>query len=130
MKHLGNVVIHLIQPFLIPWQDSLDNRHRLLCKQREDAKDLKDNLDRREQMVSNFLSRCLTAEQLQDYRRFVQTKASLLIRMKDLDERQRLGEEQLESLLNTLPPWVPPLGPHPSLSSPPDVHQLSGLIEP
>ncbi|XP_014053524.1 protein Shroom3 isoform X2 [Salmo salar] len=85
-------------------KDSLDNRHRLLCKQREDAKDLKDNLDRREQMVSNFLSRCLTAEQLQDYRRFVQTKASLLIRMKDLDETQRLGEEQLESLLNTLPP--------------------------
>ncbi|KAJ7997208.1 hypothetical protein DPEC_G00226580 [Dallia pectoralis] len=82
---------------------SLDNRHSLLCKQREDAKDLKDNLDRREQMVSNFLSRCLTAEQLQDYRRFVQTKASLLIRMKDLNERQRLGEEQLESLLNTLP---------------------------
>lgn len=104
MKHLGNVVIHLIQPFLIPWQDSLDNRHRLLCKQWEDAKDLKDNLDRRERMVSNFLSRCLTAEQLQDYRRFVQTKASLLIRMKDLDETQRLGEEQLESLLNTLPP--------------------------
>ncbi|XP_038861067.1 protein Shroom1-like isoform X1 [Salvelinus namaycush] len=85
-------------------KDSLDNRHRLLCKQREDAKDLKDNLDRREQMVCNFLSRCLTAEQLQDYRRFIQTKASLLIRMKDLDETQRLGEEQLESLLNTLPP--------------------------
>ncbi|XP_035615520.1 protein Shroom3-like isoform X2 [Oncorhynchus keta] len=85
-------------------KDSLDNRHSLLCKQREDAKDLKDNLDRREQMVSNFLSRCLTAEQLQDYRHFVQTKASLLIRMKDLDETQRLGEEQLESLLNTLPP--------------------------
>ena len=54
--------------------------------------------------MSNFLSRCLTAEQLQDYRHFVQTKASLLIRMKDLDETQRLGEEQLESLLNTLPP--------------------------
>ncbi|KAM9539484.1 protein Shroom1 isoform 1-T1 [Salvelinus alpinus] len=111
-------------------KDSLDNRHRLLCKQWEDAKDLKDNLDRRERMVSNFLSRCLTAEHLQDYQHFVQTKASLLIRMKDLDERQRLGEEQLESLLNTLPTWGLSSGPHPSLSSPPAVHQLSGLIEP
>ncbi|XP_041742487.1 protein Shroom1 isoform X2 [Coregonus clupeaformis] len=111
-------------------KDSLDNRHRLLCKQWEDAKDLKDNLDRRERMVSNFLSRCLTAEQLQDYQHFVQTKASLLIRMKDLDERQRLGEEQLESLLNTLPPWGPPSGPYPTLSSPPAVHHLSGLTEP
>ncbi|XP_029925469.1 protein Shroom3 isoform X2 [Myripristis murdjan] len=79
-------------------KQSLDNRHRLLCKQREDAKDLKDNLDRRESLVSTFLSRQLSAEQLQDYRRFVQTKASLLIRQKDLEEKQRLGEEQLEAL--------------------------------
>ena len=84
-------------------QESLDNRHRLLCKQRDDAKDLKDNLDRRESVVSGFLARQLSAEQLQDYRRFVQTKASLLIRQKDLEERQRLGEEQLEALRSTLP---------------------------
>lgn len=82
-------------------QQSLDNRHRLLCKQREDAKDLKDNLDRRENLVSSFLARQLSAEQLQDYRRFVQTKASLLIRQKDLEEKQRLGEEQLEALSNS-----------------------------
>ncbi|KAJ8408810.1 hypothetical protein AAFF_G00246280 [Aldrovandia affinis] len=85
-------------------KQSLDSRHGLLCKQREDAKDLKDNLDRRERVVSTFLSKHLTPEQLQDYRRFVQTKASLLIQQKDLDERQRLGEEQLESLLNSIPP--------------------------
>ncbi|XP_076606907.1 protein Shroom1 isoform X1 [Chaetodon auriga] len=83
-------------------KDSLDSRHRLLCKQREDAKDLKDNLDRRENLVSTFLSRQLSAEQLQDYRRFVQTKASLLIQQKDLEERQRLREEQLEALTNSL----------------------------
>ncbi|XP_060941364.1 protein Shroom1 [Limanda limanda] len=83
-------------------KQSLDSRHRLLCKQREDAKDLKDNLDRRENLVSTFLSRQLSAEQLQDYRRFVQTKASLLIQQKDLEEKQRLGEEQLEGLANSL----------------------------
>ncbi|KAM4620368.1 protein Shroom1 [Polymixia lowei] len=85
-------------------KQSLDSRHRLLCKQREDAKDLKDNLDRRESLVSTFLSRQLSAEQLQDYRRFVQTKASLLIRQKDLEEKQRLGEEQMEALRGSLPP--------------------------
>lgn len=83
-------------------KQSLDSRHRLLCKQREDAKDLKDNLDRRENLVSTFLSRQLSAEQLQDYRHFVQTKASLLIQQKDLEEKQRLGEEQLEVLSNSL----------------------------
>nr|XP_023694126.1 protein Shroom3-like isoform X1 [Paramormyrops kingsleyae] len=84
-------------------KQSLDNRHRLLCKQQEDAKDLKDNLDRRERVVSTILARVLTAGQLQDYRCFVQTKAALLIRQKDLDEKQRLSEEQLESLLNSIP---------------------------
>lgn len=53
-------------------------------------------------MVSTFLSRQLSAEQLQDYRRFVQTKASLLIRQKDLEEKQRLAEEQLEALSSGL----------------------------
>lgn len=83
-------------------KQSLDSRHRLLCKQRDDAKDLKDNLDRRESQVQAFLSRQFSPDQLQDYRRFVQTKASLLIRQKDLDERQRLGEEQLEALSSSL----------------------------
>lgn len=95
-----NVSLLLLSPFCT--QQSLDSRHRLLCKQREDAKDLKDNLDRRENMVSTFLSRQLSAEQLHDYRRFVQTKASLLIRQKDLEEKQRLAEEQLEALSNSL----------------------------
>ncbi|XP_043077697.1 protein Shroom3 [Puntigrus tetrazona] len=85
-------------------RESLDSRHRLLCKQREDAKDLKENLDRRERLVSTFLSRRLTDAQLQEYRRFIQTKASLLICQKDLDEKQRLGEEQLEALLCSFPP--------------------------
>uniref|UniRef100_A0A8C2GHX0 Protein Shroom1-like n=1 Tax=Cyprinus carpio TaxID=7962 RepID=A0A8C2GHX0_CYPCA len=85
-------------------RQSLDNRYGLLCKQREDAKDLKDNLDRRERVVSIFLSKQLTDTQLQEYRRFIQTKASLLIRQKDLEEKQRLGEEQLEALLSSLPP--------------------------
>ncbi|XP_076835926.1 protein Shroom1 [Brachyhypopomus gauderio] len=85
-------------------KQSLANRHRLLCKQREDAKDLKENLDRRERVVSGFLAKQLSGVQLQEYRRFVQTKASLLIRNKELDEKQRLGEEQLEALLNTIFP--------------------------
>ncbi|KPP59800.1 hypothetical protein Z043_122246 [Scleropages formosus] len=84
-------------------KESLDSRHRLLCKQRDDAKDLRDNLGKREQVVSSILARYLTAEQLQEYRRFVQTTASLLILQKDLDERQRLGEEQLQSLRSSLP---------------------------
>uniref|UniRef100_A0A8C6S947 ASD2 domain-containing protein n=1 Tax=Neogobius melanostomus TaxID=47308 RepID=A0A8C6S947_9GOBI len=79
-------------------KQSLDSRHRLLCKQRDDAKDLKDNLDRRESQVSAFLSRQLSAEQLQDYKRYVQIKASLLIRQKD--SRRGKGWERSSSRLS------------------------------
>ncbi|CAL8302620.1 unnamed protein product [Gadus morhua 'NCC'] len=85
-------------------KESLDSRHRLLCKQREDAKDLKDNLDRRESVVSAFLAPHLSGAQLGGYRRFVQTTASLLIRQKDLEERRQLAEEQAEALRSSLPP--------------------------
>ncbi|KAK2826917.1 hypothetical protein Q7C36_017843 [Tachysurus vachellii] len=85
-------------------KESLLSRHQLLCKQREDAKDLKDNLERREHMVSTFLAKHLTEVQLQKYRRFIQYKASLLIHQKALEEKQRLWEEQLQALLNSIPP--------------------------
>uniref|UniRef100_A0A452IZH5 ASD2 domain-containing protein n=1 Tax=Gopherus agassizii TaxID=38772 RepID=A0A452IZH5_9SAUR len=77
---------------------SLNERHNLLSRQREDAKDLKENLDRRERVVSGILSKYLTDKQLQDYKHFVQVKTSLLIEQKDLEEQIKFLEEQLESL--------------------------------
>ncbi|XP_061818526.1 protein Shroom1 isoform X2 [Nerophis lumbriciformis] len=102
LARVQNALTTVDQDTDVEEKQSLDSRHRLLCKQREDAKDLKDNLDRRESLVSTFLSRQLSDQQLRDYRRFVQTKASLLIRQKDLEEKQRLGEEQLDALSKTL----------------------------
>ncbi|NWU89335.1 SHRM1 protein, partial [Upupa epops] len=84
-------------------KQSLHERHRLLCRQRDDARDLKENLDRRERVVSGILAKYLTEQQLQDYRRFVQLKTSLLIEQKDLEEQIRLLEEQLENLEQSLP---------------------------
>ncbi|XP_038270519.1 protein Shroom1 isoform X3 [Dermochelys coriacea] len=79
-------------------KQSLHERHNLLSRQREDAKDLKENLDRRERVVSGILSKYLTDKQLQDYKHFVQVKTSLLIEQKDLEEQIKFLEEQLESL--------------------------------
>ncbi|XP_039934289.1 protein Shroom1 isoform X1 [Hirundo rustica] len=79
-------------------KQSLNERHQLLSRQREDAKDLKENLDRRERVVSGILAKYLTEEQLQDYQHFVQVKTSLLIEQKDLEEQIKFFEEQLENL--------------------------------
>ncbi|XP_015284568.1 PREDICTED: protein Shroom1 [Gekko japonicus] len=85
-------------------KQSLNERHSLLSRQREDAKDLKENLDRRERVVSGILSKYLTERQLQDYRHFVQAKTLLLIEQKDLEEQIKFLEEQLERLEESIPP--------------------------
>ncbi|NWX73200.1 SHRM1 protein, partial [Alca torda] len=84
-------------------KQSLNERHKLLSRQREDAKDLKENLDRRERVVSGILAKYLTDQQLQDYRRFVQLKTSLLIEQKDLEEQIKFFEEQLGNLEKSIP---------------------------
>ncbi|KFO70031.1 Protein Shroom1, partial [Cuculus canorus] len=80
-------------------KQSLNKRHKLLSRQREDAKDLKENLD----LVSGILAKYLTDQQLQDYQRFVQVKTSLLIEQKDLEEQIKFFEEQLENLEKSIP---------------------------
>ncbi|XP_038628643.1 protein Shroom1 [Tachyglossus aculeatus] len=84
-------------------RQSLNDRLSLLSRQREDAKDLKENLDRRERVVCGILSKQLPPAQLQDYRDFVRTKASLLMEQKGLDEQIMFCEEQLESLQSSIP---------------------------
>ncbi|NXP09608.1 SHRM1 protein, partial [Thinocorus orbignyianus] len=84
-------------------KQSLNERHELLSRQREDAKDLKENLDRRERVVAGILAKYLSEQQLRDYRRFVQDKTSLLIEQKDLEEQIKFFEEQLENLEKSIP---------------------------
>ncbi|XP_073415586.1 protein Shroom1 isoform X2 [Dendrobates tinctorius] len=82
---------------------SLKERHSLLSRQREDAKDLKDNLDRRDQVVTGILAKYLSETQLQDYKHFVRLKTTYLIEQKDLDEKIKFLEGQLESLHTSIP---------------------------
>ncbi|KAG8010943.1 Protein Shroom3 [Nibea albiflora] len=87
-------------------KESLHHKRSLLLSQTEDAWELKENLDRRQRVVHGILSGYLTEPQLQDYRRFVSTKPSLLIRQRHLDDLIRQGEEQLTRLAESLPQEV------------------------
>uniref|UniRef100_A0A3Q0S8D2 ASD2 domain-containing protein n=1 Tax=Amphilophus citrinellus TaxID=61819 RepID=A0A3Q0S8D2_AMPCI len=85
-------------------RDGLSPEDRsLLLRQTEDARELKENLDRRQRVVHAILSGYLTEPQLQDYRRYVSAKPSLLIRQRHLDDLIRRGEEQLTQLAESLP---------------------------
>lgn len=84
-------------------QRTLTEKRKLLMRQHEDAKELKENLDRRERLVSSIMESHLDAEDLDDYRYFVKMKSALIIEQRKLEDKIKLGEEQLKCLLDSLP---------------------------
>ncbi|XP_046892673.1 protein Shroom2 isoform X2 [Hypomesus transpacificus] len=82
---------------------TLTDKRKLLIRQHEDAKELKDNLDRREGVVYDILAGCLPEESLADYQHFVKMKSALIIEQRKLEDKIKLGEEQLKCLTDSLP---------------------------
>ncbi|XP_007469254.1 PREDICTED: protein Shroom2 [Lipotes vexillifer] len=85
-------------------RQSLLEKQRVLIQQHEDAKELKENLDRREGIVSDILASYLSQDSLADYAHFVRMKSALLIEQRELEDKIHLGEEQLKCLRDSLPP--------------------------
>uniref|UniRef100_A0A8C4VT85 Shroom family member 3 n=1 Tax=Gopherus evgoodei TaxID=1825980 RepID=A0A8C4VT85_9SAUR len=79
-------------------RSSLTEKRKLLAGQHEDARELKENLDRRERVVLDILGNYLSEDQLQEYQHFVKMKSALLIEQRELDDKIKLGQEQLKCL--------------------------------
>lgn len=88
---------------LLYFQKTLMEKRKLLIRQHEDAKELKENLDRREHLVYDILSGYLSDERLADYHHFVKMKSALIIEQRKLEDKIKLGEEQLKCLKDSLP---------------------------
>ncbi|XP_003790113.2 protein Shroom3 [Otolemur garnettii] len=100
-------------------RSSLNEKRKILAGQHEDARELKENLDRRERVVLDILATYLSPEQLQDYQHFVKMKSALLIEQRKLDDKIKLGQEQVKCLLESLPSdFIPKAG---ALTLPPDL---------
>uniref|UniRef100_A0A8C0KEG6 Shroom family member 3 n=1 Tax=Canis lupus dingo TaxID=286419 RepID=A0A8C0KEG6_CANLU len=100
-------------------RSSLNEKKKVLAGQHEDARELKENLDRRERVVLDILANYLSEEQLQDYQHFVKMKSTLLIEQRKLDDKIKLGQEQVKCLLESLPSdFIPKAG---ALALPPDL---------
>ncbi|XP_067369750.1 protein Shroom2 isoform X2 [Channa argus] len=82
---------------------TLIEKRKLLIRQHEDAKELKENLDRRERVVYDILANYLHEDNLTDYEHFVKMKSALIIEQRKLEDKIKLGEEQLKCLMDSLP---------------------------
>ncbi|XP_061850248.1 protein Shroom3 isoform X2 [Colius striatus] len=103
LAHVENVLSSLGENATSEERNSLNKKRKLLAGQHEDARELKENLDRRERLVLEILGNYLTEEQLQDYQHFVKMKSALLIEQRELDDKIKLGQEQLKCLMESLP---------------------------
>ncbi|XP_060105062.1 protein Shroom4 [Heteronotia binoei] len=81
---------------------ALLEKKRQLTTQLEDAKELQEHVAQRERVFFASVSRCLPSEQLQDYQHFVRMKSALAIQQRQLDDKIKLGEEQLRCLRESL----------------------------
>lgn len=59
-------------------------------------------MTRRERLVFACVSRCLPSEPLKDYQHFVRMKSALAIQQRQLEDKIKLGEEQLRCLRESL----------------------------
>ncbi|KAM6056991.1 LOW QUALITY PROTEIN: protein Shroom4 [Theristicus caerulescens] len=81
---------------------ALREKQQLLAAQLEDAKELKEHVGRREEAVGAMVARYLPAEHLQDYQHFIKMKSALIAEQRELEEKIKLGQEQLRCLRESL----------------------------
>ena len=97
---------------------TLDKRERLQVKHTE-AKQLKEDIDKRSDTVSGFLRQSLSAEELNDYAYFIKMKSKLTIELQELEDKITLGQEQIQELRKSIPerPTSPVAGSSSSVAS-------------
>lgn len=84
------------------FQKILESKRDKLREQLEEAKKLKENIDRRSVCVSNILYKYFNDEEYADYDHFINMKAKLIMDSREIADKIKLGEEQLAALKETL----------------------------
>jgi len=85
-----------------PERRILESKRDKLLEQLQEAKILKESIDKRSVQVSNILYKYLNSEEYADYDHFINMKAKLIMDSKEIDDKIKLGEEQLQALKETL----------------------------
>lgn len=76
----------------------LESKRDKLLDQLEEAKVLKSNIDKRSVNVSAILSKYLNEDEYADYQHFINMKAKLIMDGREIQDKVKLGEEQLTAL--------------------------------
>lgn len=80
----------------------LELKRDRLHEQLDEAKRLKEDIDRRGSVVCLLLEKHLAIEDFADYIYFINMKAKLIVDGREIGDKIKLGEDQLAALRETL----------------------------
>nr|CAB3266064.1 protein Shroom3-like [Phallusia mammillata] len=83
--------------------EQLCEKRKKLTEQHVEAKQLKENIDRRQKTVSEILARYFNHEQFADYEHYIKMKSALIMEQRELLDKSKLGQEQMQCLRESLP---------------------------
>ncbi|XP_012941655.1 protein Shroom2 [Aplysia californica] len=83
---------------------TIDKRERLHSKH-EEAKLLKDDIDKRSEQLSATLRDRLEDSEFSDYSHYIKMKSKLTIELQELDDKITLGGEQIQELKKSIPDY-------------------------
>ena len=83
---------HYLQATLMERREQAQQKH-------DEAKALKDGIDRRSRLVTNILQKYLTIEQFEDYEHYIRMKSTLSMDAKDIEEHLVRIEKQIQMLM-------------------------------
>lgn len=84
------------------FQKSLDGKRARLLEQLDESKRLKVDIDRRGKIVAKILEKHLTIAEYADYDFYINMKAKLIVDQREVTDKIKLGEEQLNALKETI----------------------------
>ena len=80
---------------MVSKRDELHEKH-------QDAKEVKEGIDRRSLQVSTFLKDYLLQQEYEDYEYFIKMKSKLAMDQQEIDDKIKLGQEQLQALRQSM----------------------------
>ncbi|XP_070553649.1 protein Shroom2-like isoform X2 [Ptychodera flava] len=83
---------------------SLEDKRDRLQNQYEEAKKLKEGIDKRNEQVCVNLRKYLCDDDYADFEHFVSMKSDLIMTSRQLNDKVKLGEEQLQALKDSMKP--------------------------
>lgn len=80
----------------------METKRTKLVEQLDEAKRLKVDIDRRGKNIAQILEKCLSCDEYADYDYFINSKAKLIVDLRDVADRIELNEDKMNALKETL----------------------------